>query len=109
MSGSRPRRGAPGSRPRAIQSLLCPQWPGASLLSRSSIAGDTLPPSRLAPGQFERNECIVISETPHQRNSAEERQKNSDNATVAAIVPAIHDHLTCHAAGETPVTPWRSL
>src|SRR5256885_5396346 len=40
-------------------------WPGASMLSRSSIAGDTLPPSRLAPGQFERNECIVISETPH--------------------------------------------
>src|SRR5438876_12352750 len=40
-------------------------WPGASLLSRSSIAGDALPPSRLAPGQFERNECIVISETPH--------------------------------------------
>src|SRR5439155_22303354 len=30
-----------------------------------SIAGDTLPPSRLAPGQFERNECIAISETPH--------------------------------------------
>src|SRR3989454_12217161 len=25
-----------------------------------------LPPSRLAQGQFERNECIVISETPHQ-------------------------------------------
>ena len=24
-----------------------------------------LPPSRLAPGQFERNECIAISETPH--------------------------------------------
>src|SRR3989449_9792119 len=44
---------------------LCSNWPGASLLSRSSIAGDTLPPSRLAPGQFERNECIVISETPH--------------------------------------------
>src|SRR5207245_10403522 len=40
-------------------------WPGASLLSRSSIAADTLPPSRLAPGQFERNECIVISETQH--------------------------------------------
>src|SRR6266567_2372137 len=35
-------------------------------VSRSSIAGDTLPPSRLAPGQFERNECIVISETPHE-------------------------------------------
>src|SRR5204862_2193802 len=28
-------------------------------------AADTLPPSRLAPGQFERNECIVISEAPH--------------------------------------------
>src|SRR5256886_5824251 len=27
--------------------------------------GDTLPPSRLAPGQFERNECIVVSGTPH--------------------------------------------
>src|SRR5437016_6560166 len=40
-------------------------WPGASLLSRSSITADTLPPSRLAPGQFERNECIAISETPH--------------------------------------------
>src|SRR2546428_5593217 len=40
-------------------------WPGASWLSWSSIAGDTLPPSRLAPGQFERNECIVISETAH--------------------------------------------
>ena len=26
---------------------------------------DTLPPSRLAQGQFERNECIAISETPH--------------------------------------------
>src|SRR6266702_8608578 len=45
-------------------------WPGASLLTRSSIAGDTLPPSRLAPGQFERNECIVISETPHQHSIA---------------------------------------
>src|SRR5439155_25943647 len=30
---------------------------------------DTLPPSRLAPGQLERNECIAISETPHQNGS----------------------------------------
>ena len=43
------------------------------MLSQSSITEDTLPPSRgstelaevLAPGQFERNECIAISETPH--------------------------------------------
>src|SRR5213079_3426031 len=33
--------------------------------------GDTLPPSRLAPGQFERNECIAISETPHYRPAVE--------------------------------------
>src|SRR5437773_2354238 len=52
---------------------------GASLLSRSSIAADTLPPSRLAPGQFQRNECIAISETPHQLACNRHRQSYSSN------------------------------
>ncbi len=40
-------------------------WPGAALLGRSSIAGDTLSPSRLASGQIGRNERDRIYETDH--------------------------------------------
>ena len=40
-------------------------WPVASLLSRSSIAADTLPPSRLATGQIPRNERHRIYELGH--------------------------------------------
>ncbi len=40
-------------------------WPGAALLGRSSIAGDTLSPSRLASGQIGRNERDHIYETDH--------------------------------------------
>src|SRR5438094_6107609 len=44
---------------------LRPIWPVASLLSRSSIAADTLPPSRLATGQIGRNERMRIYEIDH--------------------------------------------
>ncbi len=40
-------------------------WPGAALLGRSSIAGDTLSPSRLASGQIGRIERDRIYETDH--------------------------------------------
>src|SRR6266404_1456246 len=40
-------------------------WPVASLLSRSSIAADTLPPSRLATGQILRNERHRLYELGH--------------------------------------------
>src|SRR5206468_11706991 len=44
---------------------LRPIWPVASLLGRSSIAADTLPPSRLATGQIGRNERMRIYEIDH--------------------------------------------
>src|SRR5207244_3282430 len=44
---------------------LRPIWPVASLLGRSSIAADTLPPSRLATGQIGRNERVRIYEIDH--------------------------------------------
>ncbi len=47
-------------------------WPGAALLGRSSIAGDTLSPSRLASGQIGRNERDRIYETDHLDSSNHE-------------------------------------
>src|SRR5207247_3837566 len=47
---------------------LRPIWPVASLLGRSSIAADTLPPSRLATGQIGRNERLRIYEIDHLEN-----------------------------------------
>jgi hypothetical protein len=40
-------------------------WPVASLLGRSSIAADTLLPSRLATGQIGSNERMRIYEIDH--------------------------------------------
>jgi hypothetical protein len=44
---------------------LRPIWPVAALRGRSSIAADTLPPSRLATGQIGRNERHRIYEPGH--------------------------------------------
>ncbi|PYM16268.1 MAG: hypothetical protein DME18_01910 [Verrucomicrobia bacterium] len=44
---------------------LRPIWPVALLLARSSIAADTLPPSRLATGQIGCNERVRIHEIDH--------------------------------------------
>src|SRR5207248_1728029 len=44
---------------------LPPIWPVASLLGRSSIAADTLLPSRLATGQIGGNERMRIYEIDH--------------------------------------------
>src|SRR5216117_3278557 len=44
---------------------LRPIWPVASLLARSGIAADTLPPSRLTTGQIGRNERLRIYEIDH--------------------------------------------
>src|SRR2546427_2080812 len=46
----------PPKRHAALRVALKLAW--GFVARRSSIAGDTLPPSRLAPSQFERNECI---------------------------------------------------
>ena len=44
---------------------VAPNLPVASLLGRSGIAADTLPPSRLATGQIGRNERMRIYEIDH--------------------------------------------
>ncbi|PYK97260.1 MAG: hypothetical protein DME19_16930 [Verrucomicrobia bacterium] len=44
---------------------VAPNLARGSLLGRSSIAADTLPPSRLATGQIGRNERMRIYEIDH--------------------------------------------
>ncbi len=65
-------------------------WPGAALLGRSSIAGDTLSPSRLASGQIGRNERDRIYETDHlARNACGNAAENDreDNGLAWPVAP----------------------
>ena len=69
-------------------------WPGASLLGRSSIAADTLPPSRLAPGQFESNECIAYFLTDPKWPISQIRSRSSVDDPIHLVY--FLQKFTCH-------------
>src|SRR5206468_7374312 len=76
------------------------QYDSGRPVSRCSL----LPPSRLAPGQFERNECIVISETPHQHSTPLGRWFLS----IIRARPGRHQHFYGQLYGRCPRKKSRS-
>ncbi len=82
-------------------------WPGAALLGRSSIAGDTLSPSRLASGQIGRNERDRIYETDHLVGARRQSLSGDRDLPLRPAIGFAHLPGSCSSRKGRSNGPWR--